>query len=161
MSLTRKGGGCKRVWVRIRLELALPLRQGVGRINQGGSMSASEKMAHDLSRRNFLQAVGAGVPTVKLLLDAPSAGGEAKDSSPSYDPRKFTPIDLSHLFTSSPEDFGARLQARELSGECSEDGLMRTPGGEQTFRGIPFLLGPQRGKCWVVLSTHAVAAKTS
>ena len=122
-------------------------------------MSASEKKAHDWSRRNFLRAVGAGVPTVKLLFDAPSAGGEANDTSPSYDPRKFTPIDLSHLFNSSPEDFGSRRQARELSGECSEDGLVHTPRGEQTFRGIPFLLGPQRGKCWVVLSTHAVARR--
>lgn len=120
-------------------------------------MGTREKQAHDWSRRNFLQVAGASAPTLKLLLDATSAGGEATGSNPGYDSHKFTPVDLSPFFNSSPADFGSRQQAKKLSGECSLDGLVHTPGGEQTLQGIPFLLGQQSGKCWVVLSTHEAA----
>src|SRR4029077_16913993 len=70
------------------------------------------------------------------------------------DLKKFRPIDLAPYFTASASDFGAREQAKELGGVSAKDGLIRTPTGKQTFRGIPFLLGAEgiMKRSWVVLS---------
>src|SRR5439155_661039 len=47
-----------------------------------------------------------------------------------------------------------RERAKGLSPESAQDGLIRTPAGKETFRGIPFLLGPEgvQKRSWVVLS---------
>jgi len=67
----------------------------------------------------------------------------------------FTSIELQPYFNASASDFGTRDQMRFRSG----DGLIRTPGGKQQLRGIPFLLGPGdvRRKSWVALSTRPTA----
>jgi hypothetical protein len=118
-------------------------------------MGTREKQAHDLSRRNFLQVAGAGAPTVKLLLEASSASGQAIPSIPANDSHKFTPVNLSPYFNSSPTDFGRRENAKQLGGASAQDGLIRVPCGNRILRGIPFQLGPAgvAAKSWMVLST--------
>ena len=118
----------------------------------------SKNSLNDLSRRTFLQTVGAGVPTLSLVVkDARAAAVVPQESSAKGAAEKFTPIDLSRFFNCSPADFGPREQARRLSGESARDGLIRTPGGNQVFRGIPFVLGLEGAakKCWVALSTRS------
>jgi hypothetical protein len=68
--------------------------------------------------------------------------------------QKFTPIDLRPYFNTSSVDFGPREKAKGLTGESANDGLIRMPGNNQTFRGIPFRLGPEgiHHKSWLVLS---------
>src|SRR3989442_15325972 len=96
----------------------------------------------DWSRRNFLQTVGAGVPTLKLVLEGTAAGTPltARPEQP-FDPEKFTPLDISGHLTATAQDFGPRERARGLLGS-ERDGLVRTPAGEQKLRGTPFLLAP-------------------
>jgi hypothetical protein len=116
------------------------------------------------SRRRFLQTVGAGIPTLKLLAQETNAeGSRGTEATVMPHSAKFLPIDLSAYFSASPRDFGPRAHAqkgtkgiiRGLSG-CGRDGLIRTPAGQQTYRGIPFLLGPEglSEKRWIVLSTR-------
>jgi hypothetical protein len=107
-----------------------------------------------------LQTVGAGVPTLKLVLDGTSAG--ARDSAGpdlDFDPQKFTPIELVPHFNASPREFGPRERAKRLGGDPANDGLLRMPAGEQSLRGIPFRLGPEGidQKCWLALSTRSSA----
>src|SRR6266581_3402969 len=118
-------------------------------------MRNDETGKKDCSRRNFLQAVGAGVPTLKLLLDGVGGAPPAVRPEPPFDPNKFTPLDISRHLTATAQDFGAREQARGSLG-CEQDGLVRTPAGEQKLRGIPFLLAPEGSetKRWIALSTR-------
>ncbi len=111
--------------------------------------------SRDWTRRTFLQSVGAAVPTVKLMLSPAIPGAAGSGGWPNeLDSIKFTPVDLGNHFTASPSDFGPRERAKGLSPESAQDGLIRTPAGKETFRGIPFLLGPEgvQKRSWVVLS---------
>ena len=117
----------------------------------------------DWSRRCFLQTMGAGLPTLRLMFEGTgAAAGQTTGSGPKFDQAKFTPVDLSRHFNSSPSGFGPREQARGLSGDSAKDGLLHTPAGAQSFRGIPFLLGPEgvENKCWIVLSSRASSSAT-
>jgi hypothetical protein len=126
-------------------------------------MHNEDSSQKDWSRRNFLQTVGAGVPTLKLMLEGANGGaGQGPGPSPKFDAEKFTPIELGRYFNASPADFGPREPAKGLGGEAAKDGLLRTPAGEQNFRGIPFLLGPEgvEKKRWIALSARASAWTT-
>ena len=106
------------------------------------------------SRRGFLQNLGVGVPTIRLLLagGAPPQGG-AENGSEVIDSGKFTPIDLAPHFTATSFDFEPRSQAKKMGVASPKDGLLHTPSGKQTFRGVPFQLGPEGAqKCWIALS---------
>jgi hypothetical protein len=112
----------------------------------------------DWSRRQFLGTVGAGAPTLKLILEGTSAwAGQGGGSSAAFDAEKFTPIDLTPHFTAAAKDFGPRPMAKELGGDSARDGLVRTPAGREVFQGIPFWLGPGgvEKKSWAVLSALA------
>ncbi len=102
-----------------------------------------------------MQAAGGVVPTVTLALGSavPQAGGATR-RPPEHASAKATPIDLSRYFTGSALAMGPREQAKELKGRSKQDGLIRTPAGSQTLRGLPFLLGSAgiRSKSWLVLS---------
>lgn len=109
----------------------------------------------DNSRRKFLQTVGATVPTLALLTEGTASAAEA-GSGQSGQPStpKFTPIQLTRDFNCSPTDYGPQEQAKKLSGDTGNDGLIRTLAGQQNFQGIPFLLGPEglESKRWLALS---------
>jgi hypothetical protein len=94
-----------------------------------------------MRRRTFLQAASASAPAVQLV-DAEVAG-------------KFTPVSLQGLFNASARDFGPRPWVWNQAGV--KDGLIRTLGGPQRLRGVPFDLGPVGvdGKAWIVLSTKS------
>jgi hypothetical protein len=107
------------------------------------------------SRRGFLRTASLTGPAVTLALSSglpltPEAGRPEK----LLVTKKATPLDLSPYFTASASDVGLREQAKQLRGESKQDGLIRTPGGPQVFRGLPFLLGPAgvQSKSWLVLS---------
>ena len=109
----------------------------------------------DCTRRAFLRNVGVGVPTLRLFYGGVATAARGAEGWPGeLDSGKFTPVDLSSHFTGSPSDFGAREQAKRMGPTSARDGLLRVPSGRQTFRGIPFLLGPEgaQAKSWVVLS---------
>jgi hypothetical protein len=93
-----------------------------------------------MRRRDWLRCVG----TAPLL---PLPGGAA-DSVEAV----FTPIALDRFFNASAAQFGPREPLRPRV----RDGLIRTPGGRQQFRGIPFLMGPGdvEQKSWVALSAR-------
>src|SRR5438128_399090 len=123
---------------------------------EGGSVMRNDETGKkDCSRRDFLHTVGAGVPTLKLMLDGVAGAAPAVRPEPPFDPNKFTPLDISRHLTATARDFGAREQARGLLG-CEQDGLVRTPAGEQKLRGIPFLLALEGSetKRWIALSTR-------
>ena len=123
-------------------------------------MAKSDSEKQDWSRRNFLQTVGAGVPTLKLLFEPPSAHAQAAPgASAKFNAEKFSPIDLGSYFNASPNDFGSQERAKGLSGDPNRDGLVRTPAGEQNLRGIPFRLGPEGmdQKRWIALSSQGGA----
>jgi hypothetical protein len=110
------------------------------------------------SRRNFLRTVGAGVPTLKLMIGGVDIqGSDTGGSALKYDESKFIPLDLSRHYNCSSSDFGPRPQARSLADESARDGLIRIAGGNQHFRGIPFQLGPEtlHDKRWLALSTRS------
>ncbi len=112
------------------------------------------------SRRNFLQTVGAGVPTLSLVMNGTKAAAKGAPGAESVArSEKFTPIGLGKHFCASPSDFGPREQARGLSGDSNRDGLLRTPAGEQSCRGIPFQFGPEglSAKRWLALSQRELA----
>jgi len=118
-------------------------------------MSSEDSTERNWSRRTFLRTVGAGVPTLSLMMaggDVPS--GQEVGPNQEYDKNKFTPVDLSHYFNCSSSDFGPRPQAKAPGDDSAEAGLLRTPGGDQHFRGIPFQLGPEslHDKRWLVVS---------
>jgi len=100
-----------------------------------------------MKRRSFLQSVGAGAPTLKLMGTA-AAG-----------PEKFAPIDLARHFNASPKDFGPRDRMRVRNSPQFQDGLIHPPAGEQALHGIPFHLAPAgtEQKAWVAVSTRSQA----
>jgi len=110
----------------------------------------------DPTRRTLLQMAAAGVPTLTFLPrgTASASGCRVADSWQTAQ-QKFTPIDLHPYFNASSVDFGAREKAKGLTGESANDGLIRMPGGNQIFRGIPFRLGSEgiHNKSWLVLGT--------
>jgi len=119
---------------------------------------------HAFSRRNFLQTVGGTLPSLKLLAERSPASRSHTGSKQELSLEKFRPIDLTAYFSASATDFGTRAQAKGLDGVSAKDGLVRSPGGKQNFRGIPFLLGAEgiKNKTWVVLSKRSsVWAKQS
>jgi hypothetical protein len=112
------------------------------------------------SRRNFIQTISGTMPTLALMLHkTPASAMPQTGAGGNRFSDKFIPLDLSRYFTASPSDFGPRQRAKELSREAREDGLIRVPAGQQTFRGIPFVLGPEgvKKKSWVVLSTRSTS----
>jgi len=104
------------------------------------------------SRRFFLRTVGAVPPTLKLMLDGTPARAAARAGA-EFSREKFTPVDLTRVFTGSPANFGPREKAKQLSGDSQRDGLIRPPTGAQNLRGIPFQLGAAgvQEKSWIVL----------
>ena len=144
-------------------EISCSRRQGWAK-GLPGRPNMRPKRENHYSRRTFLRAVGTSVPTLQLVGRAAAApGGIGPGSSPesrgTFNSRKFTPIDLTPFFNCSPKDFGPREQANSLDGYSGHAGLIRTPAGRQSLRGIPFLLGggawDQKG--WVALSTQSKA----
>ncbi|HYK92202.1 MAG TPA: CehA/McbA family metallohydrolase [Acidobacteriota bacterium] len=116
-------------------------------------MDKGDDNSQGWSRRNFLQTVSVGAPTLTLVMDH----GHIPDAMPQVSPStggRFHPMDLKGIFTASSADFGPRPQAQSLGAESARDRLIRTPAGERTFRGIPFVLGPEgtHEKRWLVLS---------
>ncbi len=114
------------------------------------------KVKNNLTRRGFLKTVGVSVPTLKVLLSGTTAsGGPDTDWSLLMKTGKFSPVDLSRYYSASPAEFGPRQLAKDLSGDSMQDGIIRTLGGKQNFRGMPFLLGKEgiHEKSWLVLST--------
>jgi hypothetical protein len=95
-----------------------------------------------ITRRNWLGGAGA-VP----LLAVP---GNPQVTGPVE--AVFTPIELGRFFNAWAAQFGPREPLRPRV----RDGLIRTPGGRQQFRGIPFLMGPGgvERKSWVALRTR-------
>ncbi len=117
------------------------------------------------SRRNFLQSVSAGIPTLSIVLDG-ARGGAAPPAGGQVPPRvsaNFTPVDLIQFFNCSSQDFGPRERAKGMGDETARDGLIRLPGGHQEFLGIPFQLGPQgvEAKSWLRLSRAAGVSAAS
>lgn len=110
-------------------------------------------LKNDWTRRTFLQTMGSAVPTLKQVRTAERRRVEKTFEQQPDSRSKFTPIDLSSFFNASAADFGPREQAKKFSGDSARDGLIRTPGGRQSFRGIPFALGKQgiRQKSWVAI----------
>src|SRR5690349_11885546 len=109
------------------------------------------------SRRSFLQTVSGTLPTLSLIGQASSVGAVAATQLPDeIGAAKFTPLDLASHFTAASADFGPREKAKGLSSDSKGDGLVRMPGGTQTFRGIPFLLGPSdtKRKSWIALDVR-------
>ncbi len=129
------------------LELNAPFAAVTPHVVEDGVMSLP-------SRRAFLQTAGAGAPALAARLSSapedPAAG-------------KFTPLDLSPLFTAASADWGPQEPARRLGKASAQDQLVRTPGGRTALRGIPFLLGPEdvRRKSWLCLSRRSVPWKTT
>ena len=116
----------------------------------------TQESLEDLTRRGFLQTVGAGVPTLALLVQGSGITGQTSDQlSAASAAAKFTPVDLTPYFNTSPRGFGPREQAKSLGKDSAHDGLIRVPTGKQTFQGIPFSLGPDdiESKSWIALST--------
>ena len=99
-----------------------------------------------MTKRTFFRTLGAGVSAVRLL-----AGQAVPIASPSS--AKFTAIDCSRHFNASAKDIGPRDRAVELGGS-NREGLLRSPSGAQTLRGIPFALAAEgaAGKSWLVVS---------
>ncbi|PYV21747.1 MAG: hypothetical protein DMG24_18730 [Acidobacteria bacterium] len=109
--------------------------------------------------------IGAAVPTVTVAVNDPIARLNAVgDAIADTSSTKCTPLDLKRYFTASSKDFGPRARARELGRGSEHDGYIRTPGGAQVFRGIPFLLGSEdaEAKSWIILTTRPTSwAKSS
>lgn len=99
-------------------------------------------------RRSFLQT-GVGLPTLSLLPVSAAAAATAA-AAKGENTQKFAPVDLSRHFNASPTDFGPHSRAREFS----EDGLIRTPSGRKSVRGIPFSMAEEgtQNKRWLALS---------
>src|SRR6266567_148393 len=126
-------------------------------------MKDEESTKKNWSRRDFLGAVGASVPTLSLMVGAVDLqGSHGALHGQEYDKNKFTPLDLSPHFNCSSSDLGPRPKARWLGGESAGDNLIRLPGGDQHFRGIPFQLGPEtlHDQRWLMLSTRASQRST-
>jgi hypothetical protein len=115
------------------------------------------------SRRDFLRNVGVGVPTLKALLTQRALPAITTSPETEFDAAKFTPVELNRLLNASSSDFGPHDLARWFGAASTADGLLRTPTGKQSFRGIPFQLGPEgiSSKCWAALSTKTSSWTTT
>jgi hypothetical protein len=106
-----------------------------------------------LTKRTFLQTVGAGISALRLVV-----GGLAPSPARPQDRAgKFTPIDCSRYYTASPADFGPPDPAVTPGGPSAAGQPIRTPAGNHAFRGIPFEFGRAGDgeKSWIALSTSA------
>jgi hypothetical protein len=105
-----------------------------------------------ITKREFIQAVGGGVPTVLALSQNLAAAQTAAGQTPAVT-RKAEALDCSKYFNASAVDFGPRDAAAGLTTESRQDRLVRLPGGERVLRGMPFRLGPEdvTRKSWIVL----------
>ena len=107
-------------------------------------------------RRSFLQTA-VGVPTLSLLPVSAAAAAAAAKAAIS---QKFAPVDLSGHFNASPTDFGPHSRARAFS----KDGLIPTPSGLKSLRGIPFSMAEGEGshdERWLALSKRSSAWTTA
>jgi hypothetical protein len=102
-----------------------------------------------MTKRSFMQAIGAAVPSLRLLLTEPSPASTPGESSSS----KFTPADCTPFFTASRSDLERLIKHFARHTDLT---------GGKCFRGIPFLLGPRSPdkKSYVVLSRRRDAAST-
>ena len=110
-------------------------------------------------RRSFLQTA-VGVPTLSLLPASVASAATAAAAKAGSSGTKFAPVDLSRHFNASPTDFGPHSRARAFS----KDGLIRTPSGLQSLRGIPFSMAKEEGshnKRWLALSKRSSAWTTA
>ena len=86
-----------------------------------------------LSRREFLRTVGAGAPTISLVVGGAGAiAGTAAEAEVAGTADKFTPIELTPHFTASSRDFGTRERAWDLGG--SEASRFPAPSPEPAAR---------------------------
>lgn len=99
-----------------------------------------------MRRRTFLQSIQAAAAAPALQ---PLATSRA------------TPVPLAALYTASPSGIGPRPWARNATGVT--DGLLRTPSGSQTLRGLPFELGPApvTQKSLILLSSASIPGAVS
>lgn len=97
----------------------------------------------ETTRRNFLQAVGA-TPSLAFL----SAAAAQSEPAPA---EKFTAVDLSPYFNTSPREFGSKLS------DSARQDLTGIPSGRSTLRGIPFSLGESgEKKSWLVVREQSL-----
>jgi hypothetical protein len=92
-----------------------------------------------ITKREFIQTVGAGTPTMLALTQ--SLGAAQIVAGRAVATPKAEPIDRLKYFNASSVEFGLRDQAAGLSRESAQDRLIRLPGGERILRGCAF--------CWV------------
>ena len=72
-------------------------------------MDKKEEFLQDPTRRGFLRTMGVGVPTLALLVQGDSLTGHlAEELSARTAAAKFTPVDLTPYFNTSPRGFGPR-----------------------------------------------------
>jgi hypothetical protein len=102
-----------------------------------GSFAVSKT---DVTKRAFLQVMGASLPGFKLMLSAMGAAPQSAQAATDGQ-AKFTPLDCAERFNASADDAGIPEH-------------LRTPSGFQHFRGIPFALGPGKAssKSWIALA---------
>ena len=131
-------------------------------------MAKSDKSKTNRSRRVFLQAVGASVPTLSLVVKEGAARGASSGLPHSSVSSKFTPVDLTRFFQCSPKAFGPRERVKDdglwrNGGDSVRDGLTRMPTGRQSLRGLPFWLGPEgiERKSWLLISTRKSTSAAS
>jgi hypothetical protein len=105
-----------------------------------------------ITKREFIQAVGAGAPSVLAMSQNLAASQTIAGQTPVVT-RKAEALDCSKYFNASAVDFGPRDAAARLTKESGQDRLIRVPGGERVLRGLPFRLGPEdvKRKSWIVL----------
>jgi hypothetical protein len=105
-----------------------------------------------ITKREFIQSVGSGVPSVLAMSQNLAAAQTTGAQTPAVTP-KAEPLDCSKYFNASAVDFGPRDAAARLTRESAQDRLIRLPGGERVLRGMPFRLGPEdvKQKSWIVL----------
>lgn len=115
--------------------------------------------SQEWKRRSFLQTA-VGVPTLSLLPVGAAAAATTAVADPAGVPTKFVPVELSRYFNASPIDFGPHSRARAFS----KDGLIPTPSGIQSLRGVPFSMAKEEGshnKRWLALSKQSKAWTTA
>jgi hypothetical protein len=115
-----------------------------------------------ITKRQFLQTLGAGTPTMMALSQSLVAAQIASGGAPAAT-AKAEPIDCSKFFNASALEFGPRDRAAGLTRESAQDRLIRLPGGERVFRGMRFRLGPEdvKRKSWVVVRRNGPAWTTA
>ncbi len=105
-----------------------------------------------MTKRTFLKTISAVVPTLELIPEnAVAQTSAAEGFSPVR--TKFSPIDCSRFFNTSPADFASWQTARGRR--------IRTPSGNRIFRGIPFAFAPEGTKSWIMISRKSGAAQAA